>query len=75
MIVRAMEAAGILRAAEVVNVGDTPLDLQAGANAGARGLVGVLTGHLGRDRLQREPHTHILPSAADLPVLIEQEFS
>lgn len=74
MIFRAMEAAGIADVREVVNVGDTPLDLQAGNNAGVRGVVGVLTGAHSRDRLEREPHTHILPSVAELPALLEQAF-
>jgi phosphonatase-like hydrolase len=75
MILRAMETTGIANPAQVINVGDTPLDLQAGTNAGVRGVVGVLTGVHGRERLQREPHTHILPSVADLPTLIEKEYS
>ena len=37
MIFRAMEAAKVTNVAEVMVVGDTPLDLQAGTNAGARG--------------------------------------
>lgn len=74
MIFRAMEAAGIEDVRLVVNVGDTPLDLQAGSNAGIRGVVGVLTGTHGQERLKRELHTHLLPSVADLPALIEREF-
>jgi phosphonatase-like hydrolase len=57
MIFRAMEAAGVTSVREVINVGDTPLDLQAGTNAGVLGVVGVLTGLHGKERLQREPHT------------------
>jgi phosphonatase-like hydrolase len=67
MIFRAMEAAGVLDVSQVVTVGDTPLDLQAGANAGVRGIVGVLSGAHTAERLRREPHTHLLPSIADLP--------
>jgi phosphonatase-like hydrolase len=75
MILRAMETTGIADPAQVINVGDTPLDLQAGTNAGVRGVIGVLTGVHGRERLQREPHTHILSSVADLPSLVEKEYS
>jgi phosphonatase-like hydrolase len=75
MIFRAMEATGVLSVEEVVNVGDTPLDLQAGMNAGVRGVIGVLTGFHGKERLEREPHTQLLPSIADLPALIEKEYS
>ena len=75
MIFRAMEITGTMSARAVVNVGDTPLDLQAGTNAGVRGVIGVLTGFHGRERLEREPHTHILSSIADLPAMIEKEYS
>jgi phosphonatase-like hydrolase len=74
MIFRAMETAGIEDVRRVVNVGDTPLDLRAGTNAGVRGVIGVLTGSDGADLLKREPHTHLLPSVAELPTLIEQAF-
>ena len=74
MILRAMQGCGITDPAQVVNVGDTPLDLQAGTNANVRGVIGVLTGLHGRERLEREPHTHILASVAELPDVIEKEF-
>jgi phosphoglycolate phosphatase-like HAD superfamily hydrolase len=75
MIFRAMEASGVTSVQEVVNVGDTPLDLQAGTNAGVRGVVGVPPGLHGKERLQRQPHTHILPSVANIPELLEREFA
>jgi phosphonatase-like hydrolase len=71
MIFRAMEAAGVRSVQEVVNIGDTPLDLQAGTNAGVREVIGVLTGLHGRPRLEREPHTALLPSVAELPEWLE----
>ena len=74
MIFRAMEATGTTDVRQVVNVGDTPLDLQAGTRSGARGVVGVLTGRHDRQQLQRELHTHLIPSVAELPALIELEF-
>ena len=72
MIFRAMEASEVQNVQEVINVGDTPLDLQAGSNAGVRGVIGVLTGAHDRDDLQGEPHTHIIERVANLPALIEQ---
>jgi phosphoglycolate phosphatase-like HAD superfamily hydrolase len=75
MIFRAMEATGVFAVSQVINVGDTPLDLQAGSNAGVRGVVGVLTGMHSLERLRREPHTHILPSVAALPELVERQFA
>ncbi|MCU1236017.1 MAG: putative hydrolase [Candidatus Solibacter sp.] len=70
MLFHAMEAARVDSVAEAVAVGDTPLDLQAGTNAGLRGVVGVLTGASTAEKLRREPHTHILPSVASLPALL-----
>ncbi len=72
MIFHAMEVAGISNVAEVINVGDTPLDLQSGTNAGVSGVVGVLTGAHDRQTLEREPHTHIIKSVAKLPALIDR---
>jgi phosphonatase-like hydrolase len=74
MIFRAMEASRIQNVREVVSLGDTPLDLQSGSNAGVAGVVGVLTGAHGRESLERERHTHIINSVAELPKLIVREF-
>jgi phosphonatase-like hydrolase len=74
MLFHAMEAARVNNVAEVVAVGDTPLDLQAGTNAGLRGVVGVLSGASTAGILRREPHTHILPSVASLPALLASKF-
>jgi phosphonatase-like hydrolase len=69
MIFRAMERTNVHSVHEVANVGDTDLDLRAGANAGVRWNVGVLTGAHDRQRLSSAPHTHLLDSIADLPAL------
>ena len=74
MLFHAMEAARINSVAEVVAVGDTPLDLQAGTNAGLRAVVGVLSGASSAESLRREPHTHILASVANLPALLASKF-
>jgi phosphonatase-like hydrolase len=70
MLFHAMESARVNSVAEVMAVGDTPLDLQAGTNAGLSAVVGVLSGVSRVEVLQREPHTHILPSVANLPALL-----
>ena len=72
MIFRAMEQTGVMSVREVMNVGDTPLDLHAGKNAGAGAVVGVLTGAHSRAELEREPHTHIIESVAKLPELLSR---
>jgi phosphonatase-like hydrolase len=75
MIFRAMEATGITSKAEVLNVGDTRLDLQAGKRAGVLGVIGVLTGIHKEDRLRPESPSYLIPSVADLPSLIEAHYS
>ena len=74
MLFHAMESARVDSVAEVVAVGDTPLDLQAGTNAGLRGVVGVLSGVSTAENLRREPHTHIVPSVANLSALLSSQF-
>jgi phosphonatase-like hydrolase len=74
MIFRAMEATGVIDVRRVMVVGDTPLDLLAGANAGVRGVVGVLSGSHGIEGLGRVEHTHIISSVAELPGLLESAF-
>jgi phosphonatase-like hydrolase len=66
MIYHAMEAAKVGNIAEVIAVGDTPLDIQAANNGGVRG-VGVLSGAGTEDRLRAEKPAVILPSVATLP--------
>jgi phosphonatase-like hydrolase len=70
MIFRAMEATGVSDVAAVLTAGDTTRDLEAGTNAGAAFVVGVLTGGHDEATLRAAPHTHILPSVADLPGLL-----
>ena len=74
MLFHAMESARVDSVAQVIAVGDTPLDLQAGTNAGLRGVVGVLSGVSTAERLRSEPHTQILASVADLPALLASKF-
>ena len=71
MLYRAMEAAHVNDTADVLAVGDTPLDLQAAANAGIAG-VGVYSGAAPESRLRQEKSIAVLPSVADLPALIRK---
>jgi len=75
MIFRAMEAAGVDDVREVLNVGDTRLDLQSGNRAGVRGVIGVLTGIQKEDRLRPESPSYLIPSVAELPKLMEEHYS
>lgn len=73
MIFRAMENIGVADVARVLVAGDTPRDLQAGTNAGAALVVGVLSGAGDAVELGRHRHTHLVGSVADLPTLLELE--
>jgi len=68
-IFRAMSGLGVLDVGTVAVVGDTPLDLRAGANARAGWVIGVLSGAHSIETLGANAHTHIIPSVADLPSL------
>ena len=70
LIFRAMEMTGTHSVHDVMNVGDTSVDLQAGNNAGVRWNVGVLSGAHDRDRLTRVPHTGILGSVVEVMTLL-----
>ena len=71
MIFVAMMRAGVVDVRRVAAVGDTPVDLKAGTNAGAGWVIGVLSGAHGLETLGVTPHTHILNSVADLPRILE----
>jgi phosphonatase-like hydrolase len=71
MIFRAMERLGITDVSRVLVAGDTPRDLEAGTNSGAAMVVGVLSGASTADELGAHRHTHLLPSVADLPELLD----
>ncbi|WP_436494755.1 phosphonatase-like hydrolase [Actinokineospora sp. HUAS TT18] len=70
MIFRAMERTGVRDVSRVLTAGDTVRDLEAGTNAGAGMVVGVLSGGLDATALGAVRHTHLLPSVADLPELL-----
>ncbi|MER7503170.1 phosphonatase-like hydrolase [Nonomuraea pusilla] len=70
MIFRAMEATGVRDVGRVLTAGDTVRDLEAGTNAGAAIVAGVLTGGLDASALGAVRHTHLLPSVAAIPSLL-----
>ncbi len=70
LIFHAMEATGVIDVATVANVGDTVLDLGAGAHAGVRWNIGVWTGAHDRATLAAGPHTHLCASVADVPEIL-----
>ena len=72
MIFRAMEAAHVNDVREVLAIGDTVLDLQAGNNAGVGAVIGVYSGAATEERLRKERSSAVLPSVASLPDLIRR---
>lgn len=74
MIFQCMGRLEVLDVKKVIAIGDTPLDMQSGCNAGCRGVIGVLTGAHGVESLGMTRHTHLIPSVADLPALLKKEF-
>ena len=64
---------GVTSVHEVMCVGDTVLDLEAGRNAGVRYAVGVLSGAHGKAQLEKAPHTHLIECVAQLPALIQKQ--
>lgn len=71
MIHRAMEKTGVIDTRRVLTAGDTVVDVEAGRNAGAGVVIGVLTGELGRADFDGHPHTHVLASVTEIPDLPE----
>jgi phosphonatase-like hydrolase len=69
LIFQAMQKTRVEPVKRVATIGDTVLDLQAGTNAGAGWVIGVLSGAHDAETLGRTPHTHLLPSIAELPAL------
>jgi len=70
LIHHAMELTGVTDVRRVLAAGDTIVDLQAACNAGAI-AVGVTTGALTRDELERHPHDYVLDGVVEIPELEE----
>ena len=72
LVLGAMARLGVEDPGAVVVVGDTTSDLEAGAAAHARAVVGVLTGAHDEATLAAAPHTAILPDITGLIGLLER---
>jgi len=66
MIFVCMQATGVLDAANVAKVGDTPSDIMQGLAAKCRWVVGVCEGTHTREQLAEYHPTHLIPSVAQL---------
>jgi len=69
LIYRAMLNLEVSDVRQVAVIGDTPLDLQAGMNAQAGWVIGVLSGAHEIETMGASPHTHVVPSIAALPTI------
>jgi phosphonatase-like hydrolase len=69
LILAAMSRLQLADVARVASVGDTVSDLEAGANAGIRWNIGVLSGAHTKEQLAAAPHTALIDSVANLPGL------
>jgi phosphonatase-like hydrolase len=69
MIFRSMERTGVDDVRRVAVVGDTQLDLEAGARAGAAWRIGVLSGAHDRQTLELAPYTHIVDDCGAVPAV------
>lgn len=70
LIFRAMALTGVRRVEMVTSVGDTPIDLEAGAAAGCGLVVGVMNGAFRAHQLRHSPHTHLISHLGVLPRLV-----
>ncbi len=66
MILDAMKRLDVPDAGAVAVVGDTVSDLEAGTNAGARAVIGVLSGAHDRATLLTAPHTDLIDDMTGL---------
>jgi phosphoglycolate phosphatase-like HAD superfamily hydrolase len=65
-----MALTGVRRVETVTSVGDTPIDLEAGAAAGCGFVVGVMNGACKAQQLRQFPHTHLISHLGVLPRLV-----
>jgi phosphonatase-like hydrolase len=70
LLFEAMRRTGVATASQVAKVGDTPSDLQEGAAAGCRLVIGVTNGTHTREQLAAHSPTHLIGSLAELPALL-----
>jgi phosphonatase-like hydrolase len=71
LILAAMARLGVPDPRAVAVVGDTVSDLEAGTRAGARAVVGVLSGAHDEATLSRAPHTAIVPDVTAFVAVLE----
>ena len=74
MIQKAMHLLGVSDPQRVVNLGDTPSDLQSGAAAGVLCNIGLVNGTHSEAQLEPHPHHVLLASLKDLPAFLQTTY-
>jgi phosphoglycolate phosphatase-like HAD superfamily hydrolase len=70
MIRLLMAKLGVVDASRVAKVGDTPVDLEEGVNAGCGLVLGVTTGSFTRSQLEACASGRIVESVTDVPAIL-----
>jgi phosphonatase-like hydrolase len=73
MIHLLMARLGVEQSRKVAKVGDTPVDLDEGVNAGCGLVVGVTTGSFTRSQLEAYPYARIVDSVVEVLHLVQDE--
>ncbi len=71
MIFRSMAVLGVEDAAQVLNFGDTPVDIQSGRNAACGQVIALTNGTHTREELEGKGADVLLPTLADFPALFK----
>ena len=71
MILKAVKALGINDLKNVINIGDTPSDLQSGKSAGVALSLGICNGTHSRTQLEAYPNDGLLSNLSELKSILE----
>ena len=70
MIFATMDALNVKSVSQVAKVGDTASDMEEGTAAGCKYVVGITTGAFTRKQLESTPHTHLIDTLHELPIIL-----
>lgn len=71
MISELMKRAGVEDAGEVIKIGDTPVDIEEGKNAGCRFVIAMTTGATVQSVLEEGNPSHILHQLSEIPAILQ----
>ncbi len=70
MISELMKRAAVEDAKDVIKIGDTPVDIEEGRNAGCQLVIAMTTGATSRDVLEASHPDHVLNQLSDIPAIL-----